>query len=88
MEWDLLGKQQAAEAKKNGREVRWVVTGVSESSDHYGPYILSKKPTSDQLKRIALGCDSNDELDGPGDFGSYIYLKIAQCVVDSILTEV
>ena len=32
----------------------WVVTGESESSDHYGPLVFSKKPSEERLKKLYL----------------------------------
>ena len=65
----------------------WVVTGTSESSDHYGPFVLSKKPTKEKLKEICKDyCDWGDDeaRDGPGDFGSHTYLTVTQCTVDKL----
>ncbi len=66
-------------AKKN--EV-YVVWGNSESGDNYGPFVFSKKPSKSTMKQIALDCDSTEELDGPGDFGSYVYLRCEKVTVD------
>ncbi len=60
----------------------WVVTGESESSDNYGPFVLSKKPTKAKLKEICKQCDWPEDEGGPGDFGSYTYLTVTPCVVD------
>lgn len=58
-------------------KTQWVVTGRSESSDFYGPFIFKKKPTDAQLKKICE-LDAGD-WDGPGKFGSYIYLTLNEC---------
>ena len=60
----------------------WVITGVSESADHYGPFLFSKKPTKELLKKMAYMCDGYEEEEGPGDFGSYVYLKTNEVEVD------
>ena len=64
----------------------WVVTGTSESSDNYGPFVLSKKPSQKTLRRLCKLCDWPDEEEGldpgPGDFGSYTYLSISECEID------
>lgn len=64
----------------------WVVTGESESGDHYGPFVLSKKPDQKKLKEICKNhCDWQEgRTDGPGDFGSYTYLTVTPCVVDKL----
>jgi hypothetical protein len=61
----------------------WIVTGDSESSDHYGPLAFSKKPSKKQLKKIAHGWDGTEEEDGPGYYGSYVYLTVKNIEVDS-----
>lgn len=63
----------------------WVVTGTSESGDHYGPFVFRRKPTQAKLKKICkLYCDfgDGDDGDGPGDFGSYTYLTMSSCAVE------
>lgn len=62
----------------------WVVIGKSESCDDYGPFVLSKKPTKKKLREICKQCDWPDDIEGPGDFGSYTYLTTTKCVVDKI----
>ena len=62
----------------------WVVTGESESSDHYGPFVLSKEPTEAKLREICENCDWSEDGDGPGDFGSYTYLNVTECIVDTL----
>lgn len=63
----------------------WVVTGKSESGDHYGPWVLSVEPNKNKLKEICELCDwPDDEEDGPGVFGSYTYLTVTAKVVDKI----
>lgn len=60
----------------------WVVTGHSESGDDYGPYVYNKKPGKKLLKSLVLDWDSTDELDGPGDYGSYVFLKVDEADVE------
>ncbi len=56
----------------------FIVTGHSESGDDYGPKRFNKKPTNPQLRQFIK--DTGEELDcnGPGDFGSYVYLDIKE----------
>lgn len=61
----------------------WVVVGKSESGDDFGPYVFSKKPTAKQIKKLCLDADSDEELDGPGYAGSYVYPEVYSCVVDT-----
>jgi hypothetical protein len=69
------------EKRKNKMKI-WVVTGDSESSDHYGPFVFSKKPSKELLKKIAFDCDGDDEEDGPGNYGSYVYLTVEKIEID------
>jgi len=55
----------------------WVVYGNTESSDKIEPILFSTEPSDEILKQIAMDADgltSEDELDGPGDFGTYAFL--------------
>jgi len=61
----------------------WIVTAHSESGDDYGLLkIFKNEPTDEQLKALThydkIGCDgwSEDQNDGPGDFGSWLHLTI------------
>ena len=65
----------------------WVLTGESESSDHYGLYVFSEKPSEELLKKIAFDCDGDDDADGPGNYGSYVYLNLEEIEVDKEITE-
>jgi hypothetical protein len=60
----------------------WVVTGHSESGDDFGPLTFHNKPNPSRLKEIAYGWDGTDEEDGPGDYGSYVYLTVTQTAVE------
>lgn len=55
----------------------FIITAKSESGDFYGPWGFIRKPTDQQLERF-LREVASDEFpeanDGPGDFGSYLYL--------------
>ena len=55
----------------------WIVTGNSESGDDYGPKKYNHKPTKKDLREF-IKTETPEELDcdGPGDFGSYVHLKI------------
>lgn len=64
----------------------WVVTGESESTDDYGPFVFSRKPSRSMLRKLAFDCDGNEnDPSGPGDFGSYTYLTTRQVEVDEML---
>lgn len=59
----------------------WVLTAHSESGDDFGPKVFSKKPTDKKLEKIAYDWDGTPERDGPGDYGSYVELKLVKVVV-------
>jgi len=59
----------------------WSITAKSESSDHYGPFLVSKKPTKKELDLFAHSLDGDPEKQGPGRDGSYIYLTIKTIIV-------
>ncbi len=59
----------------------YVVTGTSESSDHYGPVVYAAKPSKQTLRTLAYDWDGG-EGDGPGDYGSYVYLSVDKCEVE------
>ena len=61
----------------------WIVTGESESTDHYGPLAFSKKPTKSQLSKIAHDWDGDEEKQGSGFDGSYVDLDVSCVVVDA-----
>lgn len=46
------------------------------------PMYTAKKPGKKLLKSLALEWDSTEELDGPGDYGSYVYLSVAEVEVE------
>ena len=54
----------------------WVVLGASESGDDYGPVIFWDKPSEEKLKEMAHDWDGCAEEDGPGNYGSYVYLAV------------
>lgn len=69
----------------------YIVTGESESGDNYGPELFAEKPTDEQLSKWAherdgwhtAGFDSLQEMidaeeDGPGDYGSYVYVTVVE----------
>lgn len=60
---------------KTSTQFVWVVTATSESSDHYGPVVYSKKPSHETLKDLAGDWDAGS-WDGPGDYGSYCHLSV------------
>ena len=59
----------------------FVVTGVSESTDHYGPFVYKKKPSDKVLEALVKMLDYG-EGDGPGDYGSYVHLSVDRCKVN------
>lgn len=67
-------------AKKLHQKV-WVITADSESGDDYGPYLFSKKPSKKDEEEIVKLLDYEDG-NGPGDYGSFVYLKVDECLID------
>jgi len=65
----------------------WVVSGDSESSDHYGPLVFSDEPSEETYKEIAHSWDGDEDEDGCGDFGSYVYLQVDEVEVDGELCK-
>lgn len=68
----------------------WVVTGTSESSDHYGPDIFDHKLSDKELYDWCHNCDGHfgdteGYQDGPGYGGSYVYPEMNEV---EIKTEV
>jgi hypothetical protein len=53
----------------------WVVQGTSESSDHYLE-VFTKKPTYKELSRLAHWWDGDEDKQGSGFDGSYVYLDV------------
>ena len=55
----------------------WIITAHSESGDDYGPKRYDREPTKEDLRNFILK-ETPEEIDcdGPGDFGSYVYLKV------------
>lgn len=54
----------------------WIVEGHSESGDDYGPTRYNKKPTEKQLREFVEATGEELDIDGPGNFGSYVHLKV------------
>lgn len=55
----------------------WIVYGTTESSDEIPPRVFKKEPSEEILRKIAMqadGLESEEECDGPGDYGTYAYL--------------
>lgn len=57
----------------------WIITATSESGDDYGPKVYYHEP-NEKDKRYFIKKETNEEIDidGPGDFGSYVYLTITK----------
>lgn len=63
-----------------------VVTAHSESGDDYGPWVFDQKLSSRQLEQFLREMAEGDfpeegEEDGPGDFGSYLFVTISETTV-------
>lgn len=56
----------------------WIVTGHSESGDDYGPVAFSYKPSDIELEDLACLWDGKDNEEGPGDYGSFVYLTVKE----------
>lgn len=68
---------------KQNKKFVWVVMGHSESQDEYGPKVYEHKPTKEELKEfIVKDTDESINNDGPGNFGSYVYLKTKKVVLN------
>ena len=72
----------SALTKKTNKATMWVLTGESESSDDYGPLVFSEKPSQEELKRIAFSWDGDEDDEGPGDFGSFVYLTLDEIIIN------
>ena len=65
----------------------WTVCGKSESGDDYGPYVLDFEPDEFTKSRIAHEWDGwwdEGEPEGPGSYGSYVYLEVEETEVLSL----
>ena len=62
---------------KNKQAPIWIVSGHSESGDDYGPKRYDHEPTKKDLEDFIKN-ETPEELncDGPGDFGSCVYLEV------------
>ncbi len=61
---------------KKGDKV-WVVTGDSESGDHYST-VFAEAPTEIQLANWCHECDGDEDKCGPANYGSYVYSYVEQ----------
>jgi hypothetical protein len=59
----------------------WVIEGDSESGDHYLA-LFKKKPNDKTLKTLVHSWDGDSEEEGPGAFGSYVYISITRYKVN------
>ena len=65
--------------KKVTKQKLWFITGSSESGDYYGPKAYNEKPTEKQMRDFIKNETYEDlEIGGPGNFGSYVYLKVTE----------
>lgn len=57
----------------------WIITGDSESGDHYGPDVFDHEPTAAEISAWCHNCDGHfgepdeDWEPGPGFDGSFVY---------------
>lgn len=65
----------------------WIINATSESGDDYGPKVYDHEPTEQDKKDFIKNETPEDlgeillargEDEGPGDFGSYVYLEVAR----------
>jgi len=57
----------------------WIIRGDSESGDDYDSKFYDHEPTEKDKKDYILKETSEEiNIDGPGDFGSYVYLTIEE----------
>ena len=54
----------------------WIVTASSESGDDYGPVRFDHQPTTTDLRNFISDTGEELDVDGPGDFGSYVRVKV------------
>lgn len=69
-------KVKDVDMNKNENPI-WIITAHSESGDDYGPKRYDHKPTEEDKRDFILK-ETPEEIgiDGPGDFDSYVHLKI------------
>jgi hypothetical protein len=61
-----------------------VCSVMSESSDHYGPFVFEKKPTDRKLLAFLkerCGSEADETANGPGWKGTYLHLDWSVQVV-------
>lgn len=61
--------------------------GKSESGDFYGPFLSSEKLTREEEYNLVHNWDGHfgrkdGWVDGPGSYGSYVYLKVKEAAKD------
>ncbi len=54
----------------------WIITGKSESGDEGYPKVFTAEPTEKDLKKYISNMGEKINRNGPGHFGSYVYLKV------------
>ncbi len=54
----------------------YIVTAKSESGDHYGLKRYDKKPKEKDLRNFIKSTGEELDCGGPGDFGSYVHIKV------------
>lgn len=63
----------------NGKREKpiWIISAHSESGDTYGAKRYDHEPTEEDKRNYILK-ETPEEIDcdGPGDFNSYVYLKV------------
>ena len=57
---------------------QYIVSARSELGDEYGPFFFQKRPTNNDLYEIIKGTGEKLHIGGPGEFGSYVHLKVKE----------
>ncbi len=61
----------------------WALDWKNESGDHWVE-TWGKKPTEEELDKLAIKYDSEENLQGPGRAGSYAYVKVEEQEVQNM----
>ena len=60
----------------------WVVVGESESGDDY-LHVFGYEPSEKRLEDLAHDWDGDEDNEGPGSYGSYVYLCVDEYEVEN-----
>jgi hypothetical protein len=80
--WNGVVDIECEECAEMSKATVFVVTGHSESGDDYGPVVFTKEPSDAKLKELAHSWDGDEDEDGCGDFGSWVYLSVSETEVE------